>query len=57
MLCLTCTIISREDLARYGVSRAKILDIWGLFYNLDLDKDTILIQFTHLSGLSAGLLI
>ena len=28
MLYLTCTIISRVDLAHYGVSRAKDWDLW-----------------------------
>ena len=28
LLCITCTMITRVDLTRYGVSRAKILGIW-----------------------------
>ena len=32
MLHLTCTMISCIDIARYGVSRAKDLCIWGFRY-------------------------
>ena len=32
MLYLTCIMISSVDLAHYGVTRAKDLSIWGLWY-------------------------
>ena len=35
MLYLTCVMITSVDLACYRLSRAKDLDIWGLWYNED----------------------
>ena len=34
MLYLTCTMLYSVNLARYRVSGAKDLGIWGLWYNL-----------------------
>ena len=43
MLNLTCTMIFSVDLARYGVSRAKDLGIWGLWYKSN-DSFTIIMN-------------
>ena len=34
MLYLTCTMLSRVDLARYGIFRSKDLDNLGLWYSV-----------------------
>ena len=38
MLYLTCSIISSVDLARYGVSLAEDMGVWGLWYKNGLKQ-------------------